>query len=287
MTLMFDIVQVGLGVPALKCSAVALSAASPRSCLAVGFPLRSLTRKTLCALLVFATGCSQPNTSPNPVLLGEWMSDSNAYEGGPWREFIFIDSSGTFTRTSWFSEDYVLNSNLLLKGDDVVKGDSIYFHIRLLDSFNITVTSNWYKGRFHRSFPVTSEHFEEARNRFVVGDSIKKRMAGSWDIVHHEMLKPDSTLFIPEELLADLQERPFLGGYPVTTLTMSFTKDNRLVISSDSVKTEFEYLVDDNTLSLSKFDYVIKYKYSFRGDSLCIEESRGATKRELIFVKTP
>jgi len=33
-----------LGVPALKCSAVGLSAASPRSFLAVGFPLQSLTR---------------------------------------------------------------------------------------------------------------------------------------------------------------------------------------------------------------------------------------------------
>jgi aldehyde dehydrogenase (NAD+) len=37
--------SVYLGVPALKCSAVGLSAASPRSFLAVGFPLLSLTRK--------------------------------------------------------------------------------------------------------------------------------------------------------------------------------------------------------------------------------------------------
>lgn len=33
-----------LGVPRLKCSRVALSAASPRSFLAAGFPLQSLTR---------------------------------------------------------------------------------------------------------------------------------------------------------------------------------------------------------------------------------------------------
>jgi hypothetical protein len=34
-----------VGVPVLKCNTVALSAASPRSFLAVGFPLQSLTQQ--------------------------------------------------------------------------------------------------------------------------------------------------------------------------------------------------------------------------------------------------
>ena len=278
------------GVPARRL-AVALSATSPR--FAAGFPLQSLTRNAksksawpmLCAFIVIAAGCSRPNTSPNPMLLGEWMSDSNAYAGGPWREFIFIDSSGTFTRTSWLSEDYVLNSGLQLRGDDVVKADSLYFHLSLVDSFSIDVASNWYQGRFHRSSPVTSEYFAEDLKRFVDGDASKKRMLGSWDVVHYKMLKPDSTLFLPDDYLTEEQERPFLGGYPVTGLRLSFTKDNRLRISSDSVATDFEYLIDNEKLSLSKSDYVINYNYSFRGDSLLIEESRGATRRELLFLK--
>jgi hypothetical protein len=80
-----DIVRDGLGVPAPKCVAVALSATSPRADYrAVGFPLLSLTRKaetpiSLVLAALVLSSCSQEDA----LMERSWIVDQCEHLGSP------------------------------------------------------------------------------------------------------------------------------------------------------------------------------------------------------------
>ena len=287
--------QGSLGVSLAKLR-VALSAASPRTCCrAVGFPLQSLTRNSgllslrdslVIAVVLAASGCSRPASTPDPRLLGEWMSDTASYEGGPWREFLYIDSTGSFMRATWWASEYVNDTNLRVAGTQILLDDSTYYSVDIIDSLHIEVTRPGYHGRFGRSTPVTSEYYQDWKNRFLVGNTSKQKLVGEWRIVGIPVVRADSSAFIPDEYLKEEAKRPFLGGSPIISVSLTFSLNNEVKVVSDSSKSDFKFTIDDEKISIPMGDTFYNHKYAFNNDTLRLTQSRGVIYRDLLFLKT-
>jgi hypothetical protein len=88
-----------LGLPAPKCVAVALSAASPRSFLAMGFPLRSLTRnaasRMTCAVLSCLVIGAATVTAQNGISGNCDYPDRMELN----KPYVFITSNDTMSQT--------------------------------------------------------------------------------------------------------------------------------------------------------------------------------------------
>ncbi len=215
----------------------------------------------------------------------KWMSDSLAIEDEPqWREFIFFDSIGDFTRTTWWNEKYVLDKGELI-------GETIYgiendYRIEIIDSFTIKVSKSNYVGFFYGNPWEINEDFNRSLNRFIVGDSIKKTIVGNWEYGSHELKLADHLSFYEE--IPDFAEDKLsrIGGLKIgNSLTLEITKSNEFIVANSIGNTiEYWYIIDDDEISIRRLDYIIGlgYEVDENGDLVIINKPRVGKARILM-----
>ena len=218
----------------------------------------------------------------------EWISDSLVLsEGSQWKEFIYFDSIGNFRRASWWRENYLLDNGKLNKSTINTESDS--YQIEIIDSFNIKLTKQNYQGFFNGNPWTKDEDFNSSLNRFIVGDSIKKKLIGIWEHVKNELelyehLKLYDTIpeFASKKLLRIAQREIN------ENLTLEFTKSNHF-LAKDNIngEIEFRFIVDDNEIDISRSDYVISidYKLSSQNELILTKEYQTMGKSTTYFKK--
>ena len=104
---------------------------------------------TILTLLLTTTISWSQNTISLNFLKGEWISDSiRSDQSDHWREFVFIDSLGHFYRTTWWADDYVIDRQLKISRNQILKDGQSYLTIQILDSNTIELTNQDYYGIF-------------------------------------------------------------------------------------------------------------------------------------------
>lgn len=205
-------------------------------------------------------GICQKNPIEINFLKSEWISDSISVEDGEqWREFLFFDSIGNFTRTTWWNENYVLDKGKLVEEKiKSVKGKD--YLIEIVDSTNIILRKSGYEGFFYRDPWEEIGTFERNVNRFILGDSIKKEILGEWifDTIRYELSDAyEGYDFIPDFVEIPLGEIP--GGIKLDKgLVIKFTNDNLFLCEETNGKvTKYRYTIDDKGIDLAISDMVI------------------------------
>ena len=231
-------------------------------------------------LLLTTTISWSQNTTSLDFLKGKWISDSlNSSQHDHWREFVFIDSLGHFYRTTWWADNYVIDKQLNLSENQILKENEPYLSIEILDSNTIELTNLDYYGLFHRDPWPEIGTFNESLSRFIIGDSIKTQLTGTWYYDSSELVEPDPNF--PQIYLDEQKKRTFLGA-SLDNLKIQFDRDNTFSVANDSLEVKYGYLIDNDGIDLSKSDYIINIKYKLN-DKLELTESRHAIKRKLIF----
>ena len=190
------------------------------------------------------------------------MSDSLEIKNETqWREFVFFDSIGNFTRTTWWNENYVLDKGELIK--QTIKSEKGNYQIEIIDSFNIKISKPNYVGFFYGNPWKENNDFNESVNRFVIGDSIKKILIGNWEYESHEMKLAEHLNYYNEipDFAKNKLER--LGGLEIENKpNLEVTKNNELIVT-DSLGNQIEYkfIFDDEEISIRRSDYIIRLGY--------------------------
>lgn len=194
----------------------------------------------------------------------EWMSDSlEVKDESQWREFVFIDSTGKFTRTTWWNQRYVLDKGELI--DKIVKAENGNYQIEIIDSFNIKISKLNYVGFFHGNPWKENKNFKSSLNSFIIGDSMKEMMIGNWEYESHELKLAEH--FSLDEEFSDFAKNKLerVGALKIINQPkLKITKDNEFIIS-DSLGNQIEYLfmIDDKAISIRRSDYIITLGYEF------------------------
>ncbi len=220
-------------------------------------------------------------------LKGEWISDSlRTSEPDRWREFIFIDSLGQFYRTTWWSENYVLDKKLKIERYSVTKNNAEYLNIVAVDSNTIELNGNDYYGLFKRDPWPNIGNFEESLNEFIVGDSIKKKLIGNWNLKKIETIQTDNNAEYPKDYLDSYKNRAFLNQSIDKEVKITFTKNNEFEVNGDNGKVNYHrFMVDNEKIQLWKSDYIISLYCELNENDLIIIENKHGIKRKLIFNK--
>lgn len=190
------------------------------------------------------------------------MSDSLEIEDeSQWREFIFFDSMGRFTRTTWWNENYVLDKGKLI--NQTIESGKGNYQIEIIDSFNIKISKPKYVGFFYGNPWKENTDFNRSLNRMIVGDSIKKKLIGTWKYDKNEIELSDY-LKLYDELpeFAERKLKRVAQRKLEKDLKIHFTKENGLIAENEKEgQLEFRYIVDDKKIDISRSDYVISIKY--------------------------
>ncbi len=220
-------------------------------------------------------------------LKGEWISDSiKTSESERWRDFIFIDSLGQFYRTSWWNDTYIIDNKLLVQKNEIKKNGEKYLTIKRIDSNSIELTGKNYYGLFKRDPWPNIGTFKESLNQFIIGDSIKSKLIGSWTLKNIETTQTDNNANYPKEYLDSYKNRPFLSQPTKKEINLKFGSYNEFEISGENQTIEYRYIVDSEKISLSKSDYIITLNYNFKNKTLIIIETRHGIERRLNFIKS-
>ncbi|WP_217806703.1 hypothetical protein, partial [Zunongwangia atlantica] len=214
-------------------------------------------------------------------LVGEWISDSINPEPKHWREFIFIDNNRNFTKTSWWSNSYILQNNLILKDGKIIQKGSIIYQIKIIDSNTIEFENANYYGRFKRD-PFGG--YKESLKRFITGQKTKEELIGKWKYQNSEIIEEEKNKDYPEGVIENYRLRDLLH-YNLPNILIEFAKDNRLKIEFGPKLEEYSYIIDDESISLQKSDYVINFDYEFSNGVLNIIDNKHGIKREIEFQK--
>jgi len=215
----------------------------------------------------------------------EWMSDSLVIvDEKQWREFIFFDSAGNFTRATWWNRNYILDKGEL--NGEIVHGIKNDYRIEIIDSFNIKIYKPNYVGFFYGNPWRINEDFTRSLNRFVVGDSIKKRIVGNWEYESHELKLAEHLSFYEE--IPDFAEDKLsrIGGLKIENkLSLKITESNEFIVADSIGNTiEYRYIIDDDEISIRRSDYIIGLEYEIdeSGDLIIINKPRVGKARILM-----
>ncbi|MUP46065.1 hypothetical protein E0K83_09950 [Gramella sp. BOM4] len=213
-------------------------------------------------LLIFPIGLfaqKEKISTDKEFFVGEWVSDSINPEPEHWREFIFIDNKRNFTKTSWWSNSYILQNNLILKDGKILQKENIIYQIKIIDSNTIEFANANYYGRFKRD-PFGG--YEKSLKRFNKGHKTKEELIGKWKYQNSEIIEEEKNKNYPEEVIENYRLRDLLH-YNLPSILIEFTKDNRFKIEFGPKLEEYFYIIDDKSISLQKSDYVINFEYEF------------------------
>jgi hypothetical protein len=238
-------------------------------------------------ILIFSTSTKAQSEITLEFLKGEWISDSlRTSETERWRDFVFIDSLGQFYRTTWLSENYVLDKKLIINGNRVEKSNEEKFRITAIDSNTIELNGTNYYGLFKRDPWPNIGSYKESLNKFIVGDSIKKILTGNWNLTKCEAIQTDNNAEYPKEYLDSYKYRNFLNQSVKEKVSIEFSADNKFEITGNNSKIKYyRYMVDDERIRLWKSDYIISMYFEFINDNLVVIENKHGIKRKLIFKK--
>ena len=242
---------------------------------------------TLILILILSTSVQAQREIDLEFLKGEWISDSlRTSEPERWRDFVFIDSLGQFYRTTWWSENYVLDKKLKVEGNRIKKNNDEQFKIVVIDSNTIELNGNNYYGLFKRDPWPNIGNFQESLNRFIVGDSIKKIITGGWILTKFEAIQTDNNDAYPQDYLNSYKNRDFLNQSVEEKLEIKFNANNKFEITGNNGKLNYRrFMVDDEKIQLWKSDYIISLDFEFMDNNLVVIENKHGIKRKLIFEK--
>ena len=192
------------------------------------------------------------------------------------REFLFFDSIGNFTRTTWWNENYVLDRGILI--DQTVETQSSKYQIEIIDSFNIKISRKKYAGYFYGNPWKQDEDFTRSLNRFIVGDSMKKLLVGNWVYELHEMKLAEHLNFYNK--IPDFVENKLgrIGELKIENQpNLEITKSNEFIVTDSlgNIKS-YRYIIDDDEISLRVSDYIISLGYEIdeNGNLILINKPR-------------
>ncbi len=242
---------------------------------------------TIIFILIFSTSTKAQSEITLEILKGEWISDSlRTNETERWRDFVFIDSLGQFYRTTWWSENYVLDKKLKVNGNRIEKSNEEKFKITSVDSNTIELNGTNYYGLFKRDPWPNIGSYQESLNRFIVGDSIKKLLTGKWNLKKIEVLQSDKNADYPKEYLESYKYRDFLNQSAKEQLEITFRKDNKFQTNGNNGEINYHrFIVDDEKIQLWKSDYIISLYCELNKGDLIIIEAKHGIERKLIFNK--
>jgi len=170
-----------------------------------------------------------------------------------------------------------------------INTESDSYQIEIVDSFNIKLTKHNYQGFFYGNPWTKDEDFNSSLNRFIAGDSIKKKLIGKWELVKNELelyehLKLYDTIpeFASKKLLRIAQREIN------ENLTLEFTKSNHFLAKDNkNGEIEFRFIVDDKEIDISRSDYVISidYKLSSQNELILTKEYQTMGKSTTYFKK--
>ena len=242
---------------------------------------------TIIILLLSSTLVQAQKEIELEFLKGEWMSDSlRTSESKRWREFIFIDSLGQFYRTTWWSENYLLDKKLNIERNKIKKNNADYLNIIKIDSNTIELNGIDYYGLFKRDRWPNIGSPQESLNRFIVGDSIKKMLTGKWNLKKIEVLQSDKNADYPREYLDSYKYRDFLNQSAKEQLEITFRKNNKFQVNGNNGEINYHrFIVDDEKIQLWKSDYIISLYCELNKGDLIIIETKHGIERKLIFNK--
>lgn len=242
---------------------------------------------TIILILIFSNSTNAQSEITLEYLKGEWISDSlRTNETQRWRDFIFIDSLGQFYRTTWWSENYILDKKLKLNGNRIEKSNEEKFKITAVDSNTIELNGKDYYGLFKRDPWPNIGSYQESLNRFIVGDSIKKVLTAKWNLIKCEAAQTDHNAEYPKEYLDSYKNRNFLNQSVKEKVEIEFNADNKFEITGNNGKMKYHrYMVDDEKIQLWKSDYIISMYFEFINNNLVVIENKHGIKRKLIFKK--
>lgn len=242
---------------------------------------------TIILILIFTTSTKAQSEITLEFLKGEWISDSlRTNETERWRDFVFIDSIGQFYRTTWWSENYVLDKKLKVNGNRIEKYNEEKFKITAVNSNTIELNGTNYYGLFKRDPWPNIGSYQESLNRFIVGDSIKKILIGNWKLQKIEAIQNDKNDEYPKEYLDSYKNRDFLNQSVSKVFQITFKKDNKFEIKGNNGNTVYHrFMVDDEKIQLWKSDYIISLYSELKDDNFVIVENKHGIERKLIFEK--
>jgi hypothetical protein len=244
---------------------------------------------TIIIVLIFSSSVQAQKEITLEFLKGEWISDSlRTSEPDRWREFIFIDSLGQFHRTTWWSENYVLDEKLKVERNKIRKNNAEYLNIIAIDSSTIELNGNNYYGLFKRDRWPNIGSYQESLNRFIVGDSIKKILIGNWNLIKIEAIQTDKNDEYPKEYLDSYKNRDFLNQSVINRVQITFKKNNKFEVKGNDGNIVYHrFMVDDEKIQLWKSDYIISLYSELKENNLVIVENKHGIERKLIFEKEP
>ena len=219
----------------------------------------------------------------------KWVSDSlNIKEGNQWREFVFIDSNGNFTRTTWWNENYILDTGKLNTNKLIITGKSNY-KIEIKDSFSINISTQNYEGYFHGNPWGKNLYFLESLNRFIVADSMKNLLVGNWLYEKNEVelnkYYNQVTNFTEFDFgkLKSVAHRNCENGLRIT-----FLEDNTLNVENNSQdKITFKFKAGKEVINIERQDYIVALTYQLLDNNhlLVTKKSEALGKSKIYFKK--
>jgi hypothetical protein len=219
----------------------------------------------------------------------KWVSDSlNIKDQNQWREFVFIDSIGNFTRTTWWNENYILDNGKLNTNKLIITGKSNY-KIEIIDSFNIKISTQNYEGYFNGNPWEEHLYFLESLNRFIVADSVKNLLVGNWlyeknEVELNEYYK-QVTNFTEFDFgkLKSVAHRNCEKG-----LRLIFLEDNTLTAENNSQgKITFKFKAGKEVINIKRQDYIVAVTYQLLDSKhlLVTKKSEALGKSKIYFKK--
>ena len=213
-------------------------------------------------------------------LIGEWTSDSLSTPDNRWRDFIYIDSSNKFYRTTWWSNKYVIDSSLTIKNDKVFKDNEHLFSIKRIDSNQIELSNNQYYGLFYHS---ESTKYQKYLNEFIEGDSLKQLFIGLW-ILDSIQVNNNTEYDYPETYFEQKRQSHFLGK-SIDNLKVKVSNNNTLIAIDSTSETSYNFIIRKNTIEMDRSDYILSINYDLTEEQLIMTDTYHSVLTRTLYFK--
>ena len=224
------------------------------------------------------------NPQEHPLKDSEWWPDSiYSPVTNHAREFLFFDKQGYFYRTTWEAERYIIDRKLTMTDTGIQRADSSWLRLTQLSDGSIELEGPDYYGLFHRDEMPDIATAAEGLNEFLVGDSLKQLILGSWQLQSIGIAPVNSDEELTDDLVAYEKSRDLFNMLFDEDMQLQFTADNALTLSFPHQTEAFEYFIDDSILYLSPYEQNNYFKYKLSNGKLWLTEDHPDYPRTLVF----
>ena len=240
----------------------------------------------ICSFTLFSFFANAQTHWTESLKDSEWWPDT-IYSPGTnhMREFLYFDLEGFFYRTTWDAERYIIDRKLKPEQHLILRPDSTTWQLSQVDHERIELRGPDYYGLFRKEESREISTPMEGLNEFLVGDSIKQVILGSWQL-HSLGVTPENEENAEDEEYMNYEKNRDFYYMPFDeNMQINFRANNTLTVSFPAESKTFEYFIDNESLFMGEGNNNDFLRYSLKDGKLWLTEYFHPDKRTFVFVR--